>query len=853
MFIAAFCTSMKAKYMAAAIVALLLNAGADVRAQTMVTTAPGAQYSASAAHEFWFGSGYRLLWETPVRVPVLDLSKAAGGLKPVKEGGGKQTRTLHLRGQDGREYVFRSMDKYLDRVVPSRVMTSLLGPAIQDETALFNPSGALIVPRLAGAVNVLHVQPKVYVMPNDARLGEFRAAFAGMLGYLEERPEESEKDAGFAGSKRIVGTEKLDAHRRDDSRNRVDERDWLAARMLDFLVGDTDRGGAQWRWARFEDDGLYRWRPIPRDRDFAFIHADGVFPWLVGRVYKRLVLFEDRLPPFANLTFSTMHLDRAYLQSLDGAAWAAITTQVQQQLSNTVIDAAVRGLPPEHYALEGPRIASALRSRRAELTRISRRLYTTLAEQVDVQGSDAAERVEISRSDDGSVEVRMYRMEAAAVASLAGAPPISEKAIYQRRFLPAETREVRIYLYGGNDRATVSGSNVRQAIEVRVIGGDGNDVLLDSSVEGPGSAHTWFYDDSGANRFETNRHTRVDRRGFIEPDYSNQPNLEGRHKRYRDWGDSHAITPLLDYRSNTGFITGVQYSHKEYGFRRVPYESRWRARLLWAPTDGSFGAQLDAEEYFENSAWNVFGRLRASGFDNLRFYGYGNDTPDIDTDSAMVDWTRYQAIAGLRYETDVANFGIGGAMQISDTPIEAGTPLDRVDPLGTGDWTQYGVWAEAGTRLVDGNARLALEGAYYPAIASLNADYGKARGTAVAYIGSAPTLALRAIGEKIWGDAPFHDAAFIGGRKLLRGYSSYRFAGDASLLGNAELRMPVGKSLGVFVLGDAGRVYVDGDSPGDWHTAFGGGLWVRVAGHDITGTYAHGEDHKVYITLDRAF
>jgi hypothetical protein len=33
-------------------------------------------------------------------------------------------------------------------------------------------------------------------------------------------------------------------------------------------------------------------------------------------------------------------------------------------------------------------------------------------------------------------------------------------------------------------------------------------------------------------------------------------------------------------------------------------------------------------------------------------------------------------------------------------------------------------------------------------------------------------------------------------------------------------------AFGVLGFADAGRVYVDGQSPGGWHTAAGGGIWV---------------------------
>ena len=62
-----------------------------------VTVTPGASYAAGGLHRFFFGDHYRDLWTTPIRVQVLDLQRFAGGLTPVKRGGGKQTKSLLRR------------------------------------------------------------------------------------------------------------------------------------------------------------------------------------------------------------------------------------------------------------------------------------------------------------------------------------------------------------------------------------------------------------------------------------------------------------------------------------------------------------------------------------------------------------------------------------------------------------------------------------------------------------------------------------------------------------------------------------------------------------------------------------
>jgi hemolysin activation/secretion protein len=118
------------------------------------------------------------------------------------------------------------------------------------------------------------------------------------------------------------------------------------------------------------------------------------------------------------------------------------------------------------------------------------------------------------------------------------------------------------------------------------------------------------------------------------------------------------------------------------------------------------------------------------------------------------------------------------------------------------------------------------------AIAMMLRAEGKAETYLSAPVLFAPTLALRAAGKKVWGTAPFDESAFLGGPSSLRGYYQQRFAGDASLSSSAELRLTLARSHGLFpalwgVFGntDAGRAYVDGRSPGGWHTA-----WAVVRG-----------------------
>ncbi len=106
------------------------------------------------------------------------------------------------------------------------------------------------------------------------------------------------------------------------------------------------------------------------------------------------------------------------------------------------------------------------------------------------------------------------------------------------------------------------------------------------------------------------------------------------------------------------------------------------------------------------------------------------------------------------------------------------------------------------------------------------------------------TFALRVGGTKIWGKYPFFRAAFLGGSENLRGYSRYRFAGDASIFGQFEMRTNLGKiylifpsEFGFHIFGDTGRVFWEEENSNNWHYDYGGGLWISFAQRRLTTSF----------------
>ena len=82
-------------------------------------------------------------------------------------------------------------------------------------------------------------------MPDDPALGDFREQFAGMLGLIEERPDENEGErTSFAGTERVISSENLTDRLEDGPEDRVDAEAYLTAR-IEATIAALSLSGAE--------------------------------------------------------------------------------------------------------------------------------------------------------------------------------------------------------------------------------------------------------------------------------------------------------------------------------------------------------------------------------------------------------------------------------------------------------------------------------------------------------------------------------------------------------------------------------------------------------------------------------
>lgn len=99
---------------------------------------------------------------------------------------------------------------------------TVINDVVQDGISAAHPYGALVAAPLLEAAGVLHVDPVLRVMPDDPALGDFRAEFAGMLGLIEERPDDNEGDrTAFEGTVRVIAYDRLTARTEEGPADRA--------------------------------------------------------------------------------------------------------------------------------------------------------------------------------------------------------------------------------------------------------------------------------------------------------------------------------------------------------------------------------------------------------------------------------------------------------------------------------------------------------------------------------------------------------------------------------------------------------------------------------------------------------
>ncbi|WP_282635738.1 BamA/TamA family outer membrane protein [Sphingobacterium thalpophilum] len=808
----------------------ILNAQAQ---QDSITVVIAPEYDqVSMVHRFWLGDSYRRLYNTPVRMRIMDLQSEQGGLRVIKLGGGMQTQSLRMADPTGREWVLRSIQKYPERSFPESLRKTFAKDIVQDQISIAHPFGALTVPVFNRALGIPHVAPELVYVGDDAAFGEYRDVFKNRAYMFEARtPFEDQK---------TDNTAKVIRKTLADNDTQTDQLLTLRARLLDFVLGDWDRHEDNWRWDPEKEKGKRIYTPVPRDRDKVYYKTSGVFPVLLSYQWLKAHLqpFGPHIRNIAHWNFNARHFDRFFLNHLSEGDWKEQIRLVQQSLSDTLIHQAMLAMPDTIVKLSAAQLEKNIRSRRDDLMQSGITYYRALAQVVDLPLSAKSEFIDIDYQHDGSVKVDIRNKKKDGTVG---------RRLIQRTFRPEETKEIRVYGIGGEDEYKLHGSG-RSPIRLRLIGGHDKDryrvgekfdngrqvYIYDSKDQRPelgqvaNSLRLKLSNDSTVHQFEYN--------GFAY--------------------DRKGVVFNIDYGVDRGLIFGLGYLIENQGFRKKPYA--YRHQIMGSYLTGRESFMFDYKGNYKDliGGQDLSVHLSSLGPKNLsNFFGYGNSTVFEKSEARGISYYRnrfdivqadillekflkpelklfYGWSSGYYHSKAINNVGrffeefnakypaesIYGSNFF--TGVAAGMDYDTRDQTSA---PKSGVHIHS--RLV-WNTELGGEQRGYTKLQHSMAVYK----TVVSdYLTFANRLGL----DAVWGNPYFYQHAQIGGEMSLRGYNSRRFTGKTALYNNFDVRLKlfsyssylVPGTVGAIGFYDIGRVWMTGDRSDTWHMGYGGGVY----------------------------
>jgi hypothetical protein len=785
--------------------------------------------------KFWMGDNYRNIWEAKVELPVFDIGSEKGGLSILKRGGGMQTRSIRMENEEGKQYVLRSVEKYVEKALADNLQNTIAVDAVQDGISASHPFSAVTVPALADAAGVMHTNPRIVWVPDDPRLGIYREEMANGVFLFEERPAGNRDDVdSFNRSEKIVNTDRVIKKTQDDQDHRVDQLSVVRARLFDILINDWDRHDDQWRWASFKDKKKTTYQPIPRDRDQVYFVNEGVIMWIATRkwVQPKFQGFDHEIENIEGLGFNARYFDRSFMTEPDLENWKDIAEDIQVHVTDSVIKEAINSLPTNIYDSTGIEIEQKLASRRDQLPEYAEEYYRFLSKAVDVVGTNDRELFDVERMMDGSTLVSVY--------ALSKKKGKRKELLYNREFKHDETKEIRLYGLKGKDSFKINGQG-KKGIRVRVIGGTGNDSIVDRSrVSGMGKK-TVVYD-------------RKDKNNVIIPGSETRLKLS-KKKEVNEYDRKqfkfNTTMPLFQvgYNFDDGVILGGGVNIKRYNFRdstfhKITGSFAFRTLAFWIAYEGlvtsiskTFDLTLDVVSSFPRNVDN--------------FYGIGNETENVNDIQYYRTRYEYSSVKPALRQTvsDKFNYSFGAFYQYFKITDTANRFIGDAYPQLL-DSTAYGPHHYAGLNFkyrfdTRDDEILPKRGMLwdsellgYYSIKEQGKNFVKLTSDLRFFLSFRKdprvVFAFRVGGAVNFGEYEFFYANFLGWRDNLRGFRSNRFAGDISFYNNIEIRFKLlniksyifNGQTGFYLFNDLGRVWVKGENSTRWHDGYGIGVWL---------------------------
>ncbi|MUU78752.1 metallophosphoesterase [Winogradskyella endarachnes] len=801
---------------------------------------------ANGFRKFVWGERYRKEFSTKVKAPNVKLDTLFGGLIPVRQGGGNQSKSLRLEDKNGAQYVMRAVRKqalqylqavfFKDQYIEGQYNNTATEDLILDVFTGSHPYAPLVIGDLADAIDIYHTNPVLYYVPKQERLGQYNDAYGDELYMIEEHTSEGHSDlASFGYQNELESTIDMMKKVHKDEDIIIDEEAYIRARLFDMLIGDWDRHQDQWRWIEFKEDGKKIYRPMPRDRDQAFSKMSDGF--LLGTAVKLLPAarllrkYSDNLVDVKGVNVEPYPIDMEIIVKSGKTVWDAQVRRIQEGITDQVIEKAFLNLPEEMPKNSIEDIKKKLKARRANLQEISDRYFKLINKYAVIKGTNKDDWFDVERLPNGQTKVTAYRIKKGE----------KKDKFHERTYNRDETKEIWIYALDDDDVFEVKGKG-DNLIKVILIGGQNNDKY---NIENGKRVKLYDYK-SKKNSIVTNKGRKK-----LTDDYDT--NVYD-YKKLKN--STNQIIPSLGANPDDGFKLGFVDVYTTYGFERNPFTTQHQfSAAYYFATEGY-------ELNYKGEFANVIGRFNLgvdASFTSpnyaFNFFGYGNESVNLEADGdENLDFNRVK-LRTLKFEPSlkwIGRYGASFKFGITYESIEVEATEGRFINQFIGNNTEvsndfYGADAKYEYAHADNEAFPTL-GMLFSVHAGFrnNIDTSKGYGYIIPELGfdyklvpnGQLVLATKMSGHFNLGDNyQFYQGATIGADNGLRAYRNQRFNGESSFVHSSDLRYNLKQvrtsilplKIGFYGGFDYGRVWEDNEDSNTWHTSVGGGVFAIAA------------------------
>jgi len=781
----------------------------------------------------FFGQLNTDLYKTEVKVPSFNMESEEGNtFSTEKIGGGKQTISVRIKGQNEKEFVLRSLKKSPDKLIPPPFDIDAVKYLVSYFFTAANPFSFLVSAQLEQDLGLNSTDAELYYLPKQSSLEPYNDEIGDQLVLFKQRADGDNTDVeNFDNSEDIISTKSLLDDYWENKAN-VDAKAFLKCRLLDILINDWDRHEDQWRWAKPDNDSLSvdYYGPIPRDRDQALSHYDGVFLSLVS-YYSPYAFpatsFGNKIEKkdIRRNHYIASFLDNFILGQLDKREWDAVAQEFEKDLTDDIIKNSFNALPKEIRSHQEDDVRTLI-NRRSEIAKVSDYLFQLVNEKLLVLCSENKDSIVINTSDNvTSLKVYSYNKDDEKLLKI-------ERDIYTK-----SVEEMWIYALEGDDELTMTGD--KPSMHVIYISGYGNDRY---KVEDKIESKLEIYEIEDTNVLSDDEDERIHKTNHSSLISINREDFR------QDYG---WILPGVSFNSDDGILINALINRFTFGFKRMTTHT-FKTSFATFRTSSTFeynlllSNELKANDIFLDVAY--YGpRYEAN------YFGLGNNSvlnTEIDDSFYFLRQKVAYVIGGLkRTFMDGGNVSVGLGAQRMKLDGIGGRFVDTddaVDPMVFDNHyfahgqLKYSFSNFDNTLIPHNGFSFDVDVNAGKSLSDNTKDYIKLEAS-TKVMSRVITSERLIIGSKIGGgylisDDPFIYSLFTLGGNSLRGYRRDRFRGSSYFYNKNNVHYYINKktdkndrknSMGVSAFFDHGRVWHESDITNRWRYSYGTGVFFN--------------------------